>query len=68
MIRDMLRKAKKDVIVIVNKIDNERRMEEIYRFYELGFETILPVSASHKRGIKELLETITSDLKEDKKE
>ena len=64
-IRDMLIKANKEVIVVVNKIDNDQRKDEIYRFYELGFETIMLVSATHKRGIKELLNTITKDLKEE---
>src|SRR5699024_1489517 len=35
LIRDMLLKAHKDVLVVVNKIDNEKRKEDIYRFYEL---------------------------------
>jgi len=67
MIRDMLRKTKKEVIVVVNKIDNEKRLEDIYRFYELGFENVVGVSAAHKIGLKELLETITKELKMDEK-
>ena len=39
-IRDMLLKSGKQVIVVVNKIDNPSRMNLIYSFYELGFETI----------------------------
>ena len=64
MIRDMLLKAKKNVLVVVNKMDNAKRMEDIYRFYELGFENILGVSASHKMGIRELFEYITKDISE----
>jgi len=67
-IRDLLLKNQKDVIVVVNKIDNEKRKEEIYRFYELGFEKIVAVSAAHKIGLKELLLEITNDLKEEVKE
>lgn len=62
MIRDMLLKSKKEVLVVVNKIDNSKRKEEIYRFYELGFENLIATSASHKIGIKELLEFITKDI------
>ena len=62
MIRDMLLKAKKEVLVVVNKIDNPKRKEEIYHFYELGFENLIAISASHKIGIKELLEFITKDI------
>ena len=38
-IRDILKKSGKEVIVAVNKIDNKNRDENIYNFYELGFET-----------------------------
>lgn len=67
-IRDLLRKSNKEVIVVVNKIDNEQRKEELYRFYELGFAKIFGVSASHKLGLKELLDEITNDLNESFKE
>jgi len=63
-IRDMLLKAGKEVIVVVNKIDNDKNKENIYSFYELGFEHIIGVSASHKIGIKELLDTITENIHE----
>jgi len=67
MIRDLLRKSNKEVIVVVNKIDNEKRKEDIYRFYELGFSEIFPTSASHKLGMKELMDTITEDVKKEEK-
>ena len=63
MIRDLLRKSNKEVIVVVNKIDNKERENSIYNFYELGFEEVIGVSATHKLGIKELLNKITEDLK-----
>lgn len=63
-IANILNRSNKKVIVAVNKIDNQKREENIYAFYELGFETVLPVSAEHKRGIKELLDEITSDWNE----
>lgn len=61
-IRNMLKKSGKEVIVVVNKIDNEKRKNNIYNFYELGFETILGVSAEHNLGFNELLEIITKDI------
>ncbi len=63
-IRDILRKTNKKVIVAVNKVDNEKRMNVIYNFYELGFPIVLPLSASHNLGFSELLETITEDFQE----
>ncbi len=67
-IRDLLMKSNKEVIVVVNKIDNEKRLDELYRFYELGFEKIMGISVVHNKGIKELLEEVTNDLKESSNE
>lgn len=63
-IRDLLRKSQKEVFLVVNKIDNEKRQDEIYSFYELGYEKLFAVSAAHKLGLKELLDAITKDLNE----
>ena len=35
---------------------------EVYNYYELGFDTYIPISAEHNRGINELLEEITKDF------
>lgn len=63
VIRDMLKKANKDVIVAVNKIDNENRMENVYQFYELGFGDVIAVSGEHNIGIYELMDKIVQDFK-----
>ena len=68
VIRDILMKSGKRVIVAVNKLDNIKREENIYNYYELGFEEVLPVSGEHKLGLTELLDTITKDLTEYKEE
>ena len=63
VIRDMLKKASKEVIVAVNKIDNDNRLDNVYNFYELGFSDVIPVSGEHNIGITELLDAITSNFK-----
>ncbi len=63
VVRDMLKKAGKDVIVAVNKIDNTKREDNIYNFYELGFDKVIGVSGEHNIGIGVLLDEITSLLK-----
>lgn len=63
-IRDMLMKTKKKVIVAVNKVDNEKRKDMLYHFYELGFSCVLPISASHNLGFETLLEEITGEFQE----
>lgn len=64
-IRDMLIRSDKEVVIVVNKIDNQKRNDAIYEFYELGFPTIISVSAEHNLGFTELLEYITKDINED---
>ena len=64
LIRDMLIKSHKDVVVVVNKIDNNKRENNIYAFYELGFEHVFGVSAEHNIGFKELMDYITSSMSE----
>lgn len=61
-IRDMLMKSNKKIILAVNKIDNEKRQNDIYNYYELGFDRILPISGEHNLGITDLLEEITKDF------
>lgn len=64
-IRDMLIRSDKEVVIVVNKIDNQKRNDAIYEFYELGFPTIMSVSAEHNLGFTELLDYITKDITED---
>ena len=52
----------KKPIVVVNKMDNKERQENIYEFYELGFDKVIGVSGEHNIGFKELLEEITKDI------
>ena len=63
VIRDMLKKANKDVIVAVNKIDNTDRMENVYEYYELGFGDVIAISGEHNIGIDELMDRIVQDFK-----
>lgn len=61
-IKDLLRKTSKEVIVLVNKMDNKERLANIYEFYELGFDTVIPVSGEHNSGFREVLDAITKDI------
>ncbi len=62
VIRDMLIKSGKKIVLAANKIDNEKRKNDIYNYYELGFENIIPISGEHNLGIIDLLDEITSDF------
>jgi len=61
-IRDILMKSGKRVIVAINKLDNIKREDNLYNYYELGFDTLLPVSAEHKLGLNDLLDEIVKDF------
>ncbi|WP_338470102.1 ribosome biogenesis GTPase Der [Niallia sp. XMNu-256] len=52
----ILYKAKKPVVLAVNKIDNPEMREQIYDFYSLGFGEPFPVSGSHGLGLGDLLD------------
>ena len=64
IVKDLLQKAGKKVIVAINKIDTKEAKENIYDFYELGFDTYIPISSIHNKGYVELLDEITKDFKE----
>jgi GTP-binding protein len=58
----MLRKAHKPVVLVINKIDTEKHEDLATDFASLGFSESLSVSAAHGRGISELIETIDALL------
>lgn len=64
IVRDLLRKSNKKVIVAINKVDNKESQNHIYDFYELGFDTYIPISSIHNTGYIELMEKITKDFTE----
>src|SRR5262245_58691686 len=53
-----LRKSQKPLVLVVNKIDNEKHDLLASEFDSLGFDKIISVSAEHGRGILELLDEI----------
>ncbi len=63
-IADALRKNKNTtpVILVANKVDNEKREWEIHEIQRLGFGEALCVSALHKRNLTLLLDTISKRL------
>ena len=58
-VASMLRKAHKPIVLAVNKVDNFKKMEaEVYEFYNLGLGDPLPISASGKQGIGDMLDAV----------
>jgi len=62
---DVLRRSTKPVFLVVNKVDNSDRMLEAAEFYSMGFEHIFFISAMTGSGTGDLLDAVTSLIKED---
>lgn len=59
-VADMLRRSKKPVILVVNKVDNfDKFMPDVYEFYNLGIGDPVPVSAASMLGIGDMLDEVT---------
>src|SRR5438045_764437 len=50
-----LRKSRKPIVLVVNKIDDDKHESLAAEFDALGFEQIVSISAEHNRGISDLL-------------
>lgn len=64
-VADMLRRSGKPVVLVVNKVDSfEKFMPDVYEFYNLGIGDPVPVSASSRLGIGDMLEIVTGHFNE----
>ena len=55
----MLKKSKKPIVLVCNKVDNfERDKNEVYEFYNLGIGEPHPLSATNGLGIGDILDAI----------
>ena len=61
-IASQLRKAEKDIFLIVNKIDEESKITLLDDFSSMGFNHIFATSAAHNFGIKELADNVSNTL------
>lgn len=65
-VADMLRRSKKPVLLVVNKVDNfEKFMPDVYEFYNLGIGEPIPVSAASMLGIGDMLDEVTKHFTDD---
>ncbi|HYZ20116.1 MAG TPA: ribosome biogenesis GTPase Der [Gaiellaceae bacterium] len=58
----ILRRSRKPVLLLVNKIDDPSRDADIYEFHRLGLGDPIPVSALHGHGSGDLLDLIVTRL------
>ncbi len=66
-VASVLRKTKKPVFLVVNKVDNSKRQNDALAFYNLGLGDIYPISAINGSGTGELLDDLVKELPEEDK-
>ncbi|MBQ7307422.1 MAG: ribosome biogenesis GTPase Der [Clostridia bacterium] len=64
-VADILRKSRKPVIVVVNKIDNIEKSDNIYDFYQLGLDNVFGISSEQSKGIGDLLDEVVKNFPQD---
>ena len=62
-IANILRKSKKEILLVANKVDSNLQKDDLSEFYELGFGAAHPLSALHGcGGVGDLLDIIVKDI------
>ena len=67
-VANMLRRSGKNVIPVVNKVDNNSRLLDAAEFYKMGLGEYFAVSSTNGAGTGDLLDKIVSSLPEEKEE
>lgn len=60
-----IQKLRREIALVVNKIDNDKSEEMAWEFQSFGAEKIFTISVSHNRGVNDLLEWVSSKLPEE---
>ena len=64
-VANLLRRSKKPVILVVNKIDHISQNDQMYEFYELGLGEPMAISAANMMGLGDLLQAVCDLLPPD---
>lgn len=57
-VAQMLRKSKKPIVLVVNKIDSLKEEDNAYEFYNLGIGEPITISASQALGLGDMLDRV----------
>lgn len=63
-VANMLRKCKKEVFLVANKVDNSKEMEGLGEFYQLGLGDPYPIAGITGSGTGELLDAVVAGFDE----
>ena len=61
-VANLLRKTKKPILLVINKVDHISMNDNIYEFYELGLGDPIAISAANMLGLGDLLQAICEKL------
>ena len=61
-IADLLRRSRKPVLLVVNKVDSGEKMYDSYQFYSLGLGEVWSISAANGSGTGDLLDEVVRQL------
>jgi GTP-binding protein len=61
-VANILMRTRKEVLLVVNKVDTQKLPDDFYDFYELGLGEPLAISAANMLGLGDLLEKIADSL------
>ncbi|EKN40612.1 GTP-binding protein Der, partial [Clostridium botulinum CFSAN001627] len=64
-VAQMLRKSKKPVVLVVNKIDKLKDENNAYEFYNLGIGDPVTISSSQALGLGDMLDRVVEYFKDD---
>lgn len=64
-VAQMLRKSKKPIVLVVNKIDSLKEEDNAYEFYNLGIGDPITISASQGLGLGDMLDKVVSYFPEE---
>jgi len=57
-VAQMLRRVKKPVFFVINKVDGDKLENDSAEFYSLGVDKLYTISAEHNRGVVDLVENL----------
>lgn len=63
-VAQLLRKSEKPVLLVVNKVDTNKNLDDSYEFYNLGVENFFTISSQSGSGTGELLDEVVTHFDE----
>lgn len=59
---DIIRRARKPAMLVVNKVDNPALEAQVAQFHELAMGDPVPISAYHNRGVTDMMQRVVERL------